>query len=76
MKTKTKEGVIGSGGRLLQDFQFPDKNRRNIWNFHGISEFMFCLFHDFSRNLRNARESCEGILHPSLGSFRGGMKGV
>jgi len=50
MKTKTKEEVIGSGRRLLQDCQFPDKNRRNVWNFLCILEFMFYLFHDFSRN--------------------------
>jgi len=51
MKTKTKQEVSGSGRRLLQDCQFPDKkNRRNVRNFHGISEFVFYLFRDFSRN--------------------------
>jgi hypothetical protein len=54
VKTKTKQEVIGSGRRLLQDCQFSDKNRRNVWryvwNFLGISEIVFYLFHDFSRN--------------------------
>jgi len=54
MKTKTKEEVIGSGRRLLQDCQFPDKNRhivwRYVWNFLRISEFVLYLFNYFSRN--------------------------
>jgi hypothetical protein len=54
MKMKTQEEVIGSGRRLIQDCQFPDKNRRNILryvrNVLGISEFVSYLFHDFSRN--------------------------
>lgn len=60
MKTKTKQEVIGSGRRLLQDCQFPDKYRSNVWryvwSFPGISEIVFYLFHDFSRNheLRSA----------------------
>jgi hypothetical protein len=54
MKTKTKEEVIGSARTLLQDCQFPDKNRRNVWryvcNFLGSTEFIFYLFHDFFLN--------------------------
>ena len=54
MKTKTKEEVFGSARSLFHYCQFPDKNRsdvwRHVWNFFGISKFVFYLFHDFSRN--------------------------
>jgi hypothetical protein len=84
MRTKTQEEVLVADGDYSRIANFRTKIDAIFGGMLGIFSVFQNLCYIYSMIslettncvLRNAREPCERILHPSPGSFLGSMKGV